>query len=263
MRTIHSGRTDAGEKFQDEGVFIGFLPDLGRCSCAGKGFWIGESLRSCVAFEGEIYNREEILRLAGAGTEAEALFNLYRKHGSHFLKRINGAFSLAVWDGVEKTLLVARDAIGIYQAFFRVEGDGLAFSSRLFPMADFRTGSGLSTAALLEYLVFCYNIGEESFYPGIRRLRPGHFLKWNRSGYSKGRYWSLDFDPDNGLSEQDAIEAIRVKLQESVRMRMRPSNLRRILERRAGFFDRGFAAQPFRGGRLPDLFLQVQGRNLR
>ncbi|MBN1894684.1 hypothetical protein JW906_09320, partial [bacterium] len=223
IRILCPEKPKADDPFQDDGIFIGFLPDPGGKPCSERGFWVDESRRNCLAFEGEIYNRDEILRLSGAETDAEALFRLYRKQGRHFLDRINGAFSLAVWDGMHQNLLIATDPMGIYQAFFRAESGGLAFSSRLFPMAEFQTGPGPAAAPLLEYLVFCYNIGEDTFYPGIKRLKQGHFLEWNDSGHSVCRYWKLDFDPDKGLSESKAIEAVRDALKESVRLRMRPS----------------------------------------
>src|SRR5262249_39306708 len=49
------------------------------------------------------------------------------------------------------------------------------------------------SSVLPEYLAFGYLSGEETFYNGILKLMPGHWLEVNQFGESKvEQYWELD-----------------------------------------------------------------------
>src|SRR3984885_13716637 len=73
-----------------------------------------------IVFNGEIYNFKELRRdLEAAGhrfytsTDTEAIVHAYEHWGASAISRLRGMFGLAIWDTRSRTLVVARDRVGI------------------------------------------------------------------------------------------------------------------------------------------------------
>ena len=80
-----------------------------------------------IVFNGEIYNYRELrAELAGRGVEfrsqsdTEVIVALYAREGVAALARLRGMFALAIWDDLERTLLLARDPYGIKPLYYAV-----------------------------------------------------------------------------------------------------------------------------------------------
>jgi asparagine synthase (glutamine-hydrolysing) len=87
---------------------------------------------------GEIYNHRELaaqqlpaLALASR-SDCEVVGHLYRKLGSECLTLLNGIFAIALWDRRRRTLLLARDRLGVKPLYVAQWPDGdLLFASEL------------------------------------------------------------------------------------------------------------------------------------
>src|SRR5260221_11323278 len=87
---------------------------------------------------GEIYNfkelREELIRnghrFATAG-DTECIVHLYEEDGPRCVRRMRGMFAFALWDTRRRTLLLARDRLGIKPLYYAEAGGRLAFASEL------------------------------------------------------------------------------------------------------------------------------------
>jgi asparagine synthase (glutamine-hydrolysing) len=100
-------------------------------SAAGDQPMAGDSGRVQVVLNGEIYNFRELrsgLEAAGccfrSRSDTEVVLELYLRHGEALLPRLRGMFALAIWDGRDRRLLLARDPFGIKPLYYALGSAG-------------------------------------------------------------------------------------------------------------------------------------------
>src|SRR5262245_21744930 len=91
-----------------------------------------------VVFNGEIYNFKTLrcsLERQGhrfySETDTEVIVHLYEQYGESCVDKLRGMFAFALWDERRKTLLLARDRLGVKPLFYTVVDGRLAFGSEL------------------------------------------------------------------------------------------------------------------------------------
>jgi asparagine synthase (glutamine-hydrolysing) len=91
-----------------------------------------------LVMNGEIYNFLELrreLEARGAAfrshSDTEVVLALYAREGAAMLSRLRGMFGLAIWDERERTLLLARDPLGIKPLYVADGGGCLRFASQV------------------------------------------------------------------------------------------------------------------------------------
>ena len=87
-----------------------------------------------IVFNGEIYNFQEIRReLVARGhqfrsrSDTETIVHLYEDEGVDAIRRLDGMFALAIWDGRQRKLVLARDRAGKKPLFIYRDARRLAF----------------------------------------------------------------------------------------------------------------------------------------
>jgi asparagine synthase (glutamine-hydrolysing) len=91
-----------------------------------------------IVYNGEIYNAEELqAELVAAGyvfettTDTEVILYGYMHGGLNFVKRLNGIFAFAIWDGGEQRMVLYRDRLGVKPLFYSRKNDVLVFGSEI------------------------------------------------------------------------------------------------------------------------------------
>jgi asparagine synthase (glutamine-hydrolysing) len=181
-------------------------------------------------YNGETYNypslREEVLARGHRLTttcDTELLPHLYEDEGIEFLSRLNGIFAFALLDRARRTLYVVRDPLGIKPVVYAESGGGrMAFASE----AKAVLASGLVDAELDEASVHLsmnvrYVPGERTFFRGIRRLPPGHYLEIAEGRVGCRPYdTGVDWSPDESRTRDEWMEGIRSEYQAAVRRQL-------------------------------------------
>ncbi|MBM6715978.1 asparagine synthase (glutamine-hydrolyzing) [Gemmiger formicilis] len=178
-----------------------------------------------VVFNGEIYNFQSLaeeLRAAGhtfaTRSDTEVLLHGYEQWGKGMLDRLRGMFTFAIWDRRENTLLLARDHFGIKPLYYYQNEEGeLLFGSEI---KSFLGHPGfhkeLNEDQLSLYLSYQFSPGENTFFKGVKKLMPAHWLEWKDGQATVQRYWRPEFKPDDAPSLQEWEKAISDTMQESV-----------------------------------------------
>jgi asparagine synthase (glutamine-hydrolysing) len=185
-----------------------------------------------VAFNGEIYNHRNLrekLRAQGhtfsTSCDTEVLVHLYEEYGEAMVHALEGMFAFAVWDERRGRLLLARDRFGEKPLFVHEHGGELLFSSELTALLEVKPQlRELEPEAVDAFFVFGYVPGPGTIVPGVRQLRPGSLLSWERDRrQSEERcWWSPPQEPEGRLKEPfPALVAETERLfTESVRTRL-------------------------------------------
>lgn len=134
-----------------------------------------------IIFNGEIYNFRELRRdLESRGhafrghSDTEVILALYLEHGERMLPMLNGIFALAVWDPRDRTMLIARDALGVKPLYVAELPRGVAYGSEIKALLHLAPECReLDPAALRRYLTFLWCPGEGTPLKGVRKLDPG------------------------------------------------------------------------------------------
>lgn len=175
-------------------------------------------------FNGEIYNFEVLRKeLAAAGhtfatrCDTEVLLHGYEAWGRGLLSRLRGMFAFAIWDKTARRLFCARDRFGIKPFYYCQTGETLLFGSEIksfLPHPDFT--KKLNEAQLELYLSYQYSPGEDTFFEGVKKLLPAHFLEFADGRLTVERYWTPEWKPDNSKSLPEWEQAIEAAMRESV-----------------------------------------------
>jgi asparagine synthase (glutamine-hydrolysing) len=179
-----------------------------------------------VAFNGEIYNYRALRdRLLRAGhrlrteSDTEVIVHHYEEAQDDCVHELEGMFAFAVWDARRQRLLVVRDRVGVKPLYYAPLDGRLLFASEIKALLrhpDVATGVDLD--ALAAFLLLKYVPSPRTMFTGIAALPPGHLLTCDGSGVRVRPWWDLSFRPDgHPLSEAEAVEALRARLQDAVR----------------------------------------------
>ena len=137
-----------------------------------------------LVMNGEIYNFLELRReLEAQGvsfrsrSDTEVVLTLYAREGVAMLSRLRGMFGLAIWDERERTLLLARDPLGIKPLYVSAAGGSLRFASQVKAL---ERGGAISRetdpAGVAGFLLWGSVPEPFTIRKAVRALPAGHFL---------------------------------------------------------------------------------------
>ena len=184
--------------------------------------------RYTIVYNGEIYNYRELRpALAARGyrfvsdCDTEVLLALYAEHGPAMLDRLNGMFSLAVWDSQEATLFLARDHVGIKPLYYAWHAGAFYFASEEKALFAAGVPARFDTSTWEELLCFRFVAGEHTPFAGVKRLLPGESLLLRDGEARQTRWWHLADRVRNAREAlpKDAVAWLRETFDDSVAMR--------------------------------------------
>lgn len=227
----HRGPDAQGVKVWPEATLVHTRLSIIDLSVTGSQPMCNEDGRIWTVFNGEIYNHRELRRdlevrghVFRGRSDTEVLPHLYEEEGISFVSKLRGMFALAIYDTKARTLLLARDRFGIKPLFYAPQNHRLTFASeinalRTLPDIDDRP----DRQAISDFAALFYIPAPETFFVGIKALKPGEILEakfdndrvsWKLSTYHR---WSIAPNPDlrfeDVVEEADALVATAVRRQ--------------------------------------------------
>ena len=191
--------------------------------------------RYSIVYNGEIYNYLEIKEsLTKKGvkftttSDTEVLLHSYIQNKEKCLDELDGMFSFAIWDNIEKTIFLARDRFGEKPLYYSVENGQFIFSSEMKAIWSYRGFKALREDKLIKYVkthqIVDQNDLYSTYYENISEFPNGHYLIFKRGDKIKfEKYWELKIDSYNSFEGDlsDAISHFKNLLITSIKRRMR------------------------------------------
>ncbi len=200
----HRGPDAVGEWWSQDGrVGLGHrrlaIVDL---SSAGSQPMLDQESGNVVAFNGEIYNHQEIRRqLESRGrrflssSDTEVILAAYAEWGSDCVERLNGMFAFAIYDSRLGKLFLARDRAGEKPLFIYKTGTELRFASELKALlADEGIPRVLDKSSFKRFLLDGFVGSGSCILVGFRKLKAAHAMLYdiNTGECKEWQYWSLN-----------------------------------------------------------------------
>ncbi len=175
-----------------------------------------------VVFNGEIYNYRELRdHLITKGhvfktqADTEVIVHLYEEYDLEFVAMIRGMFAIALWDTETRTLVLARDRVGIKPLYYSLTHDALIFASELKAiLVDDSVSRDISFVGIDSLLRYHYLPGEATLFKEIKKVLPGHYLVYRNNAISDIEYWDLQFPAiktrkSESVVKQELIELLK------------------------------------------------------
>lgn len=225
MRAIEHRGPDGRESYISKGAALGFqrlsIIDLDT----GMQPMFNEDGSKVLIFNGEIYNYwvlKEMLIQKGHSfrttSDSEVLLHGYEEFGTDLLLKLRGMFSFAIWDEDKGELFAARDFFGIKPFYYAVIGNVLVFASEIKSILKYPGYQRrVNEEALEQYLSFQYSVLQETFFKGIFKLMPGHYLTYKNHILQAVQYFKPSLKPKKTGSRQHVMKDVQDIMTRSVR----------------------------------------------
>ncbi len=203
-RIVHRGPDSAGVH-SDDNITMGFrrlsIIDLSD----GSQPMYNEDGSIVLVFNGEIYNYKEIRKVLiekghifKTHADTEVLVHLYEEKGKNMLEYLRGMFAFVIFDKKDNSLFAARDFFGIKPFYYANINGSLLFGSEIKSFLEYpHFKKEVNEIALENYLTFQYSVLEETFFKGVFKLMPGHFLTFKDGKLNVSRYFNPLFKDGN------------------------------------------------------------------
>jgi len=223
----HRGPDDHGI-FHTPGVALGnqrlSIIDLDQ----GHQPFVSEDDQIVVVQNGEIYNFIELAKeLAEDGrsckthSDTEVLLRLYERDGIDFIRKLNGMFAIAIYDGRTDELFLVRDRIGVKPLYLYEQNGRILFASEIKSILAAGIPREMEPEALYHFLTYNYVPPPFTMFKGIRHLMPGEAMRIGRGKTQTFKWWDLGQVSTENKSESLWIDEFNSVLEDAVRLRLR------------------------------------------
>ncbi|MGI9511900.1 MAG: asparagine synthase-related protein [Anderseniella sp.] len=182
-----------------------------------------------LASDHRLYNRSELTKALDLPPDCgarEVLSGVLGKQRDRVggLSSIDGDFALALWDADARSLLLARDGVGVRPLFYTHRPDEyLAFASLQSVLCDAGfAGTEPDRKSVVQLAVGDHDTGERTFLRDVRRVMPGTMLVLENNRLRLQTYWTLK--PGQAISAcipaSWMADELRVRLDGAVRRRL-------------------------------------------
>jgi len=153
-----------------------------------------------IVFNGEIYNHKELRSLLSSYqfqtmSDTETLLAGYREWGYQVLERIEGMFSLCIYDKLKNSLFLAVDPAGQKPLYYTIDEDRIGFASELPSLlTDRHFKFSWDKETISEILSQRFSVGHDTHIREIKKIDGGCCAVVTPNSFSLYRYFKVDLD---------------------------------------------------------------------
>ncbi len=140
--------------------------------------------RFVIVYNGELYNDAAVRKALEdvpfiSDCDTETVLHAVARWGEDAARAMRGMYALALWDARERSLLLARDPLGIKPLYWTVAGSSVVFASEIpailmHPAVSANPDWGVVSSYLTTIRA---TLGDRTLYDGIRCVEPGEWIR--------------------------------------------------------------------------------------
>lgn len=177
--------------------------------------------------DGEIYNYSELKKglvkknhFFKGSSDMEIIVHLYEEEGINCFNKLNGIFSLVIWDKNRRNLILVRDKLGVRQIYYSVMRNCVIFSSDIKAiLEDKGFVKTIDFNSFYDYLSFGYIPSPKTIFNNITKLPPGYAITISDTDRQLKKYWDIPVLEDRSYSEEYYVEGLLDLMHKAVRRR--------------------------------------------
>ena len=175
-----------------------------------------------VLLSGSVYNNSELNQLLSSSApipDPELIANLFLQEGPAFVEKLNGDFTIFIFQPGKKQSFLFRDHLGIRPLAWTTDQRTLFFSSDIIGLCrTFADGLKIDSEYLLGY--FKYINFRKTPNKLIKKLPSGHFLQFSGRGIKIRQYWEPEkIRIDRRLPYEKMLSDLKEIVLDAVRIR--------------------------------------------
>ncbi len=216
---------DAEGLWNDEHVVLGHrrlsIIDL---SSNGNQPMVSDNGNLVLVFNGEIYNFRALQKRLQAkgrqfrsGSDTEVVLQAYEEWGTECFAMFNGMFALAIYNKLQREIVLARDHAGIKPLYYSVSDNGVVFSSEIRGFSAYNpqwpSNTDWSFYFLgLGFIPFPYTTKHQ-----VLVLPKGHFMRVKLTDFSNSIHCFQTFSfSDTITTEKEALKMVKQTLLDAI-----------------------------------------------
>ena len=180
--------------------------------------------RYSLVYNGEIYNFKELRSELSkyfkfkSNSDTEVILYSYIHYGYSFLEKLNGIFSLAIYDKKDDQLILARDRFGTKPLYYVKTPSGLYFASELKALMTLEDISlDIDYAAIENYVNYLWNPSPSTPLKAIKKLEAGHYLIVKNSLIvKKDLFFKTSYNETKETNIEKIIKTTDLKLKNAI-----------------------------------------------
>jgi asparagine synthase (glutamine-hydrolysing) len=178
------------------------------------------------AYRGHIRNWESLCEELGIAKnltreerEQQILVKAYSTWGKEMADHFYGMFAFALFDTETEELFCVRDHFGTKPFYYYVTESGkLLYGTMIRDILNQpEFVKELNVDMLQIYMTLTYVAGEDTFFKGIKKLMPAHWLSFKNGKLEIHRYWKPEFHPDESKTLEEWADEIHTTLQQMMK----------------------------------------------
>jgi asparagine synthase (glutamine-hydrolysing) len=168
----------------------------------GKQPMSNEDGKIWVIFNGEIYNFKQLkysLEKCGhifkSNTDTEVIVHGYEEYGEQIFSKLDGMFSLIIWDSINEKLFTARDRTGKKPLFYYFTDNIFIAASEIKAiLACSYVKTKVDINFLHEYFFLGYVPSPNTLFSDIKQINPGYYSVFDikQSKITFHTYWDIN-----------------------------------------------------------------------
>lgn len=184
-----------------------------------------------IVFNGEIYNyielKEEFIGLGytfNTNTDTEVILIGYAHYGKDIFSKLNGMWSIIIYDQTSKQLIASRDRFGEKPLYYLTLNNKLLISSEIKQLTPFLDRVEANMNVIFNYLYIRQeDYSDQTFFLKIKSFLPSHYYVLDTSkigtSFKEIRYYSLrqSIEGKGDVTKESFIHTFK----DSVKIRLR------------------------------------------